>query len=176
MKRSLQPFGDANVQLRLITERDLDTTLAWRNRDSARMWFKTNRTISPEQHWAWFERYLQRDDDFLFIVEANGQAVGQAAVYGIDREKHIAEVGRFLIAPEAAGRGYMSHACDELLRCCAETLGLRSVFLEVREENQRAIRLYIRNGFVSEGTAGGFLRMTRNLAGDLARSTSTVNA
>jgi diamine N-acetyltransferase len=175
VKRKLQPFGNSIVQLRLIREADLNTTLAWRNQDGARIWFKTTRTLTPEQHAAWFDQYIQRDDDFLFIVEADGRPVGQASVYGINQEESVAEIGRFLVAPEAAGRGYMSLACGELLRCCADTLGLRSVFLEVRKENERAIRIYARNGFIGEEIADGFLRMTLVLS-NLAKGASSVDA
>jgi diamine N-acetyltransferase len=64
-------------------------------------------------------------------------------------------VGRFLTSPETAGRGYIGLACAELLRFCADTLDLKSVFLEVKENNARAIHIYARNGFREEARAEG---------------------
>ncbi len=170
MKREVQPFGNAVVQLRLISETDLDMTMSWRNRDDARIWFKNTQSITPDQHRAWYSQYSAKDDDFLFVVEAYGQPVGQASVYCIDWVDGVAEVGRFLVAPEAAGRGYAGLACAELLRFCADALQLKSVFLEVKENNEKAIKIYVRNGFREEARAGGIIRMTRSMNKDLVRS------
>jgi len=170
MKRPVQPFGNEVVQLRLIAEADLGMTLGWRNGDDVRTWFKNSQIITTDQHRAWFAQYSARDDDFLFVVEARGRPVGQASVYGIDRQAGAAEVGRFLVAPEATGRGYIGLACAELLRFCADVLNLKSVFLEVKENNQRAIRIYARSGFREEARADGMIRMSCPLNRELSRS------
>jgi diamine N-acetyltransferase len=170
MKAGFPPFGNSVVQLRLLEEQDLPHTLAWRNRDDARIWFKNSDIVTPEQHQAWFAAYTQKEDDFVFIIESRRQSFGQAAVYGIDHERGVAEVGRFLVAPDAGGRGLMTLACAELVRFCAGTLKLNSLFLEVKAENQRAIRMYQRNGFEEELRADGLIRMNRSLGRDLGRS------
>lgn len=163
MKRSIAPFGNEFIRLRLIEESDLETTLSWRNRDDARVWFKTSSQLTLEQHQAWFHRYLNKDDDFLFVVEAGDKLVGQASVYDIQWNTGCAEVGRFLVAPECGGKGYIGQACAALIRLCADTLSLRYLFLEVIETNDRAIRLYQRNGFLEERCYGGLIRMSRAL-------------
>ncbi len=164
MKRIVAPFGDAAVRLRLIEARDLDATRAWRNRDDARIWFKSRALIDAAGHRAWFEQYLAKDDDFLFIVEHAGVPVGQAAVYGVDWIERRAEVGRFLVAPLEAGKGHLGQACASLVRFCALSFGLAELFLEVMEGNQRAIRMYRRCGFVEQGRRDGLIRMARALA------------
>lgn len=163
MKRSITPFGNESITLRLIEESDLETTLGWRNRDDARVWFKTSSPLSLEQHQAWFHRYLNKDDDFLFVVEADGKLVGQASVYDIQWDKGLAEIGRFLVAPESSGKGYIGKACEALIRLCTDKLTLRYLFLEVIEANNRAIRLYQRNGFEEERRYTGLIRMGRVL-------------
>ena len=167
MKRNLIAFGDGIVRLRLIEERDLETTLSWRNRDAVRIWFKTSDPIPLESHKAWFQRYLEKDNDFLFIVETPGdpaRPVGQASVYDIDWEARSAEVGRFLVAPQEGGKGYMARACRALIDYCGGELGLDYVFLEVLECNERARRLYERNGFSEEDRHDGLIRMGRTIA------------
>ncbi|UCO97919.1 GNAT family N-acetyltransferase [Metapseudomonas lalkuanensis] len=165
MKRSISPFGNESVRLRLIEEKDLQATLSWRNREEARVWFKSSGLLSYEQHRGWFQRYQEKDDDFLFVVEADGNLVGQASVYGVDWNTASAEVGRFLVAPEGAGKGYIHRACGELVRFCGEVLNLQYVFLEVFEHNERAFRLYQQNGFVEEQRYDGLIRMGRRTAG-----------
>lgn len=164
MKRNIAPFGNDFVRLRPIEEKDLATTLSWRNRDEARVWFKNASLISLEQHRAWYQSYREKDDDFLFIVEANNKPVGQASVYGIDWDSLRAEIGRFLVAPDEGGKGYISQACGQLMRFCAETLGITYLFLEVFESNEKAIRVYKRNGFVEEQRYDGLIRMGRTLS------------
>lgn len=161
MKRRIAPFGSEVVRLDLIEEADLEATLSWRNRDDARVWFKTSDVLSFEQHLAWFRRYEEKDDDFLFIVTANGTPVGQAAVYGIDWQSRRAEVGRFLVAPEARGNGYIRHACRELVHFCENSLGLTYLYLEVMENNEKAIRVYQHSGFAEEDRYNGLIRMQR---------------
>jgi diamine N-acetyltransferase len=166
MKRDLIPFGDEIIRLRLIEERDLPATLAWRNRDEARIWFKTSDPITFEGHRGWFQRYLHKDDDFLFIVDAQQhpkRPVGQASVYGINWESGRGEVGRFLVAPGEGGKGYMLRACQLLVDYCGDTLGLRYLFLEVLERNERARRLYDGIGFREEDRYDGLIRMGRSI-------------
>ncbi|MEE1888740.1 GNAT family N-acetyltransferase [Pseudomonas carassii] len=164
MKRQVSPFGDGVVELRLLEERDLHTTLSWRNRDEARVWFKTSAPLTMDQHAGWFSKYQQKNDDFLFVVESGGMPVGQASVYAIDWEKRSAEVGRFLVAPEGSGKGFIGRACAELVTFSRDVLGLGYIFLEVLESNERAIRLYLQNGFSEEGRSDGLIRMGQSLS------------
>lgn len=164
MKRNVVPFGNDVVRLRLIEEKDLETTLSWRNRDEVRIWFKTNGVISLENHRAWYRCYEEKDDDFLFVIEADNKLVGQASVYDIDWVSGRAEVGRFLAAPGEGGKGYISQACGQLVGFCAETLRIAYLFLEVFENNEKAIRVYKRNGFAEEQRHDGLIRMSRSLS------------
>lgn len=157
MKQHVAPFGDGTVVLRLMEERDLETILAWRNRDDARIWFKDCSKIAFDAHLAWFRSYLQKEDDFFFLIEANGEPVGQCGVYDINNGS--AEIGRFLVAPEMAGKGYIGRSCAEIIRFSTGSLNLSYLFLEVMEENAKAIRVYTRQGFAEESRKDGLIRM-----------------
>lgn len=163
MKRSIAPFCNESIRLRLIEEPDLEATLSWRNRDDARFWFKTTDKLTIEQHLAWFHPYLSKDDDFLFVIEARGKMVGQASVYNIQWANRSAEIGRFLVAPESKGKGYIGSACSELVHFCTNSLKLRYLFLEVIDTNDRAIQIYHQNGFSEERRYNGLIRMGRAL-------------
>ncbi|MDX8437985.1 GNAT family N-acetyltransferase [Mesorhizobium australafricanum] len=159
MKQHVAPFGDGTVVLRLVEERDLETILAWRNRDEARVWFKNSAKIAFDAHLAWYRSYLQKEDDFFFLVEADGEPVGQCGIYDIDKVSGRAEVGRFLVAPEMAGNGFIGRSCAEIIRFGTGFLNLSYLFLEVMEQNTKAIRLYARQGFVEESRSAGLIRM-----------------
>ncbi len=163
MKRTIEPFINGIVRLRLLEETDLEQTLSWRNRPEARMWFKTTDIIDYEQHQKWFRAYSEKDDDFLFVIEAEGKPVGQASIYNVDWKKKEAELGRFLAAPESVGQGYISMACSGLINFCFHRLGLSDLHLEVFETNQRAFNLYQKNGFTVAGRHNGLIKMRRSL-------------
>lgn len=164
MKQTIDPFVFQAIRLRLIQEDDLPMTLAWRNRDEVRKWFKYSDMLSIENHREWFQKYLLRDNDFLFVVEdvSTGLPVGQASVYGIDWERGIGEVGRFIAAPDFRGRGYMKQACAAIADVSFNCLGLKEVFLEVFPDNERAIHVYQLVGYITSGaTDDGLVRMLK---------------
>ena len=163
MKPVEGPYETPALTLRPILEGDLETTLAWRNRDDARVWFKTTAQLSLDQHRSWFQRYVEKSDDLLFVVEVAGEVVGQVSVYDIDPESRSGEVGRFLVASGHGGRGYMRAAISALLELCAKTLALRYVFLEVKAANERAKRIYSSLGFTEEASTGDLVRMGKRL-------------
>ncbi len=151
----------SQVRLRLLTDDDLPMTLAWRNRDDVRRWFKLSDVISDDAHRAWFTKHQLSDDALMFIVEdaVSGEAVGQVSVYAIDREIGEAEVGRFIAAPGASGKGYIRAAIIALIDFAFDELGLERVYLEVFAANERAIRLYESVGFVKHDSEGDMLVM-----------------
>lgn len=163
-KKPLPPHVFNGLTLRLLRENDLPLTLAWRNHDDSRIWFKQSDALTLEQHARWFDQYLGKDNDYVFIVERDARPVGQAAVYDIDWASGRAEVGRFLAAPAERGRGHLFNACGALIGLCRDRLALSDLFLEVFAHNHRAIRVYQGNGFKAAAQTGGLLRMEKSLA------------
>jgi len=158
MKRHIAPLETHGVRLRLLEERDLALTRAWRNQDEIRRWFLTSDPITAEQHQEWFRRYLERDDDFVFVIEETEVlrcAVGQASVYHVDWSKGRAEFGRLMIGEEQArGRGLAREATRRLIDEAFGPWGLRELHLECLRENHRALAVYTDCGFVVLEQAG----------------------
>ena len=150
-KRTIEPLVTERLTLRLLEERDLPATLAWRNRDDIRCWFLNPDKLVWENHLGWFRKYQERDDDFMFVIEENGNVqrpVGQIGLYRVDWEASQAEYGRLMIGePTGAGRGLAQEATEALLGFAQISLKLRRVYLEVMNHNDRAIKLYQRCGF-----------------------------
>lgn len=149
------------VSLRLLTEDDLPMTLAWRNRDDVRRWFRQSDQIDLADHQKWFRAHQLVDDALMFIVEevATGMAVGQVSIYHIDREIGEAEVGRFIAAPDVSGKGYIRTAIIALIQFAFAELSLERIYLEVFASNARAIRLYESVGFTVHGERDGMVLM-----------------
>lgn len=160
MKAPVSPFGNEFVRLRMLTRDDLPMTLAWRNHDDVRRWFKTSAVLTMAQHASWFERYLESDNSHMFIVEHQGRPVGQVGIYDIDPAARCAEVGRFVAAPGESGRGYLKAAILLLQQWATATLGLQRLYLDVFDTNERAIGLYRACGFVETDTRAGLVTMS----------------
>jgi RimJ/RimL family protein N-acetyltransferase len=159
---AIDPLVDDDAILRMLALSDLPSTLAWRNHDESRRWFHSTDTISEDQHRAWFDRYLARDDDYVFVVDVAGVPVAQTAVYDIAGGS--AEFGRLLVDPNRRGRGLSHRAITLSLRAADELLGLDHLYLEVKPDNTRAIRGYRAAGFAVDRAregAGGALVMVR---------------
>jgi RimJ/RimL family protein N-acetyltransferase len=149
----LSPIVDGDAELRMLTADDLPLTLAWRNHPDSRRWFHSTAPIAPDDHAAWFSRYLNRADDYVFVIEVAGEPVAQVALYDI--ANGTAEFGRMLVSPEARGRGISHRATKLCLRVADEVLGLSQTHLEVKRDNVRAIRAYEAAGFQAVQDADG---------------------
>lgn len=96
--------------------------------------------------------------DLPLLAERDGRAVGSGGLHPAGtqlRRRHCAVLG-LSVLPEAQGRGVgtalMQAMCD-----WADHWGqLLRIELHVYADNERAIRLYKRFGFVHEGTHRGF--------------------
>ena len=149
------------IRLRGLEESDLPLTLAWRNDDRSRRWFKSQEALQLESHVAWFARYAaSKSRDCIFFAETlNGEPVGQSSIYNFDQDASRAEVGRFISDPELRGKGLFRDALIMTLIVGFDVLGLEELHLEVIETNARAIRLYESVGFIASAPESGLIAM-----------------
>jgi RimJ/RimL family protein N-acetyltransferase len=178
-KRLIDPIQGPRLRLRPLEAADLPTTLGWRNQDHIRRWFVHSERLTWEQHRSWFFKYLERDDDYLFMVEETEslqKPVGQVGLYRIDWPGRRAEFGRLLIGePDAQGCGLAREATSLLLAYAFTEWGLRTIELEVFADNRRALRLYHQCGFEPSSEGHGMVQM-RVTAEQFSRSYSPSTA
>lgn len=90
-----------------------------------------------------------------FWVLVGGEVVGEVDLFDIRRGDRTAEL-RIGIAPgELLGRGYGRRALALVLTYAVEHLKLTSVYLRVRQQNDRAVRCYLAAGFRRSGRLQG---------------------
>ena len=91
-----------------------------------------------------------QENDFLLWYKDNGAEpvlIGSTVYLATEYE---AELYKIAVLPEHRGKGYADIMLRKMLEK-AEILGSPKVFLEVREGNLSARRLYERNGFEIDG-------------------------
>jgi RimJ/RimL family protein N-acetyltransferase len=148
MKKTNVTLRFEELTLRPLAEHDLADTLNWRNHPENRKWFHDDSILTAAKHMDFFADYLQRESDFIFIVEnQHANKVGQASIYHINSQAGSGEFGRFLANPDYRGQGFMRKACLALLEFSSAYLNLNQIYLEVKADNDRAIRIYHDTGF-----------------------------
>jgi RimJ/RimL family protein N-acetyltransferase len=138
------------LTLRPLFHDDIERVRQWRNQDSIRTSFIDQNIISSEQQQKWFQLYLEKVSDMMFIIEVNNQPVGAAALYNMN-ESSI-EFGRLMIGESSAlGKGIGAEASQLLVRFAINELRLQKVYLYVFANNVRAKSIYEACGFKQSG-------------------------
>ena len=166
-KLLIDPIEGVKVRLRLLTQDDLPLTLSWRNQDEVRKWFFHSDIIDLSQHLKWFENYMMKDNDFVFIIEDRenfNNPVGQVSIYHVDWQQRSCEFGRLMIGELAArGRGLAKEATLLALQVAFIELKMKKVYLEVYKNNNRAIELYRSCGFYETGQFNDILYFEKTI-------------
>lgn len=97
------------------------------------------------------------EQSWMLVAEHAGQLLGQASLvrHGRPRRMHAAALA-MMVHPGFFGRGIGSALLGRICELAFQGLGLRRLELEVNIDNQRAIALYQRHGFVTEGRLRGY--------------------
>ncbi len=84
------------------------------------------------------------------VVDENDEYLGTVSLKNVNMTAKNAEFA-ISLRRKAQGRGIGTAASKELLRLAFEQFGMERVYLNVLPENQKAIRLYEKIGFIYEG-------------------------
>jgi ribosomal-protein-alanine N-acetyltransferase len=106
---------------------------------------------------ATFTGLLRRRNTRLWVAERDGAVVGYAAVWMVADQ---AELGDIAVAEGWRRRGIGTLLLGAVLREMRAS-GIRELFLEVRESNVGAQRLYARYGFRPVGRRSGYYSKPR---------------
>jgi RimJ/RimL family protein N-acetyltransferase len=143
------------VRLRPFRRSDLARVVAWRRDEELRrgaLWGDSPFGTREAQRWL---RAVSDGVDasrLTFAIELRGsrRLVGLTNLTRIDRRNGTAYFGVVIGEKDCWGQGIASETLVLVLRRAA-ALGLRKVLLEVASDNSRAVALYGRAGFETEG-------------------------
>lgn len=131
-----------NLVLRPTAENDL-TFVFEIEKKAADERFVTSEAI--ENH----ERYLGDSDVRHFIVEADEKAVGYAILAGLNDRNENIEFRRMVVAEK--GKGFGRRALQLIKKLAFEELNAHRLWLDVKDFNERARKLYESENFTTEG-------------------------
>jgi RimJ/RimL family protein N-acetyltransferase len=93
----------------------------------------------------------QATDPYSWAIEHAGRCVGSARLHSLSAADRRARYAIGLFDRRVWGQGLGTEATRLVLRYAFESLGLHRVDLRVLADNERAIRAYLKCGFVREG-------------------------
>lgn len=141
------PAADEQISYRRAAEADVSAFAALDARCFSHAWSESS-----------FKGELDGSKKSFYVAAENskGELIGFAgAAYVVDE----GEVNRVAVHPLYRGRGIADHMMDMLIEN-AESDGIVSLMLEVREANRSAIALYKNHGFIVEGKRDGYYAET----------------
>lgn len=147
------------IKIRSLEEKDALTSYKWRNDKEV---FKyTGNTydnfISYKTELEWINRVINNSNEFRCAIEVDGKYVGNIYLTDIDEES--AEYQIFIGEKDYWGRGVAAEASRQILKYAFEKRGLKRVYLHVREDNERALRLYKKMGFIPCNSDNHWIKM-----------------
>lgn len=129
------------ILLRTINRDDIEKLRKWKNEN--RKSFFYNKLISKKEQIIWFENYLKKPDDYIFIINVNGKEIGCIGFRKLDNEIDIYNV--ILGKKEFAGNNFVGKAMLALCSYLIDKYKLK-ITCKVLIDNP-AINWYKKNNF-----------------------------
>ena len=135
------------ILLRPISEDDTEFIMSIRNNLDTADQFFSDPPIYDFLHRRWLNEMEKNAIDL--IIETN-QRVGRIYLTNIDYRNSKAEFG-IVLHTEFTGKGIAFSSSKLLLDYCFSNLPIRKIYLHVFSDNNKAISLYKKLGFLVEG-------------------------
>ena len=144
---------EGRIRLRPLEDGDLERTRAWVNDPEVARLVNRVLPVTPVEHRDWYQRVVTDRHQVIFAMEviANAAHVGNCGLKGLDPRARKAELWMYLGDRDSWGKGYGTEACVALCRFGFERLNLNRIHLYTPVYNQRAVALYEKVGFKTEG-------------------------
>ncbi|MBH9964808.1 GNAT family N-acetyltransferase [Rossellomorea oryzaecorticis] len=109
--------------------------------------------FSREETRKWIKMCINKTNGYeqKAIVTEEGTHIGWIDLKNIDKLNKHAELGIAIGDKDYWGRGYGLAAMKEMLQWGFNELGLNKIWLRVEVDNEKAIKSYLRMGYVEEG-------------------------
>ena len=118
------------LAFRGIRKEDAPLIVEWRGDPDNYRFFLNPHPITIEEHLAWFERYLEDEARYDFLIlDENRTPIGVVGLSNITADS--CEVNYIVGAKEARGRGFASEAVEAMTRIAFDELGVESVFARI---------------------------------------------
>lgn len=153
---NIDKFENDSVKLVLRTAEltDIENLRNWKNREKEFFFYKKD--ITEEQQKEWFINYLNRSNDFIFILEINDTIpVGCMGIRRLEEEWDAYNI--ILGELKYGNKGYMSRGFRRMLEFATKHENI-PISLKVLKDNP-AVSWYEKNGFQKLSSDGDHFYM-----------------
>ena len=137
------------MTLRRVEPADYPHIQRWQNDPVVFRWMDYTRPFSLKDIAESEERAV--GEGHPFIIAAEGRPVGRIGLNNVRPRDRMASLYIFVGEREVWGQGYGHDALMTLLAYGFDSLNLRQIELWTLADNERALRLYKKSGFVEDG-------------------------
>ena len=142
-------FESKRLIYRPLEWEDIEDLRVLRNRN--RDFFFSTDLVTEEGQRKWYEHYLEKQDDIMFVVEKKeqpGQFIGAGALYDIDWDAMTCEYGRTVIDKELAPeKGIGTEATAAMCMFGFDVLQMNKIIGYVLKSNERILKVDQRAGY-----------------------------
>ncbi|MCA1063698.1 GNAT family protein [Rossellomorea sp. AcN35-11] len=151
----MKTFDCPKVQLRELTLDDVEDRYQWcLDQDVIKHLNMPEKypPFSREETERWIEMCMKKTNGYeQRAIMTEGTHIGWVDLKNIDQLNKHAELGIAVGDKTFWGKGYGLAAMKEMLMWGFHELGLNKIWLRVEVDNEKAIKSYLRMGYVEEG-------------------------
>lgn len=142
------------IELRYVQMSDLDEYFLFLQDEEMIKFTGSQQEFTREQISSWIQKISVKTDDrvdFMLINKETGELIGEVVLNEMDLINRNANIRIGIRGTNHRGKGIGTEAMVQMLRYGFETLNLHRIHLGVYTFNKRAIHVYEKIGFQSEG-------------------------
>ncbi|NVM35237.1 MAG: GNAT family N-acetyltransferase [Candidatus Lokiarchaeota archaeon] len=150
------------VKLGPIKREYIDSFLRWFNDPEITQYLARYRPMTRMAEEEWMENLREREDTIRFSITISNEdgseiLIGNCGIHNINWKNRVGEIGITIGEKAYQNRGYGTEAIELLLEYSFNTVNLNRIELCVYDYNIRAIKSYIKVGFIEEGRKRQFM-------------------
>lgn len=150
------------IKIRPLQESDALISYQWRN--NPLIWkytgSKPDKIITVDMELMWIKKVLSRQNEKRFAIMADDVYIGNT--YLTDISNQTAEFHIFIGEQNYWGKGIAGIVITQVLSY-AKNINLKTIQLEVHQDNMPALKLYKKAGFIEISQNGQMIKMEKNL-------------
>ena len=137
--------------LRKLQKKDAPFMLEWMHDSDINCNFQASfASADLSDVYEFIDNSFSEDNQHFAFVNKEDEYMGTVSLKNISHKNKNAEYA-IVSRKTAQGTGLARVATEKLLKYAFEELGMHKIYLNVLEENKRAIKFYEKTGFVYEG-------------------------
>jgi UDP-4-amino-4,6-dideoxy-N-acetyl-beta-L-altrosamine N-acetyltransferase len=139
-----------------LNDNEKELVRRWRNYDNIRKWMFSDKIIAQEEHLAFINRLQNDTKNAYWLVKDDERYMGVVYLNKIDRMNKNAFLGIYT-NPENNIKGTGSSLIKCIKKLSFEIAGFHALKLEVLVNNEKAIYLYKKMGFIEKDKIKDFV-------------------